>query len=197
MKTIISFFFILFLVFTSQSTSASEPIKIGVIAAKSGAAANNHRRIFLSARLAVEQINLKGGVLGKQIELIELDNKTTSLGSKITAQKAVSENVTAVIGCVRSSNSLAAGPVLQKAKTIMISPISTNPKVTLIGDYVFRVCFLDSLQGQIMANFAIKELRCQSASKNDPLSAPNFDPSKVKKNIIFCSLISNYHSLFL
>ena len=138
-------------------------IKIAVILAKTGAAAITHENMFKVMQLAEEEINANGGILGREIEIIEIDNQSTSIGAKNAAETAVLSDVIAVIGCARSSNSLAAAPILQKAGIIMISPSSTNPEVTLVGDYIFRICFLDSLQGKIMANFAINELNCRSA----------------------------------
>jgi branched-chain amino acid transport system substrate-binding protein len=170
-KTIYSILFIitpylLFIIINSNNSSVKadkNEIKIAAIFAKSGIAAKTHQHQFNSARLAVNLINRNGGILGKKIRLIELDNKSTPIGSKVAAQKAVAEKVIAVIGCSRSSNSIAAALVLQKAKIIMISTGSTNPKVTKIGNYIFRVCFLDTLQGQIMANFARNNLKSKTA----------------------------------
>ncbi len=146
-----------------ESKSDTDIIKIAAIFAKTGAAAASQEHIILTVKLAEEEINSKGGILGKQVEFIEIDNQSTSIGAKSAARQAISEGVVAVIGCARSSNSLAAAPVLQQAKIIMISPGSTNPKVTQIGDYIFRVCFLDSMQGMAMANFAINDLNSEEA----------------------------------
>jgi branched-chain amino acid transport system substrate-binding protein len=141
----------------------NETIKIAIILPKTGVGVQDFQEMFNGARLAVDQINSKGGIFNRKIELIELDNMTTPIGSKNAAQKAVTQKVIAVIGCSRSSNSLAAAPVLQKAKIIMISPDSTNPKVTQVGNYIFRACFLDTMQGKIMANFARNNLKSKTA----------------------------------
>jgi branched-chain amino acid transport system substrate-binding protein len=69
------------------------------------------------------------------------------------------EKVSAVIGEVASSLSLAGGRVAQRRKIPMISPTSTNPKVTEVGDYIFRVCFIDPFQGKVMATFARSNLK--------------------------------------
>src|SRR5262249_46994673 len=68
------------------------------------------------------------------------------------------DRVVAVIGEVASSRSLAGGPICQGAGVPMISPSSTNPRVTQVGDYIFRVCFLDDFQGQTMARFTVQNL---------------------------------------
>jgi len=71
--------------------------------------------------------------------------------------------VAAVIGAAWSSHSLGIAPVLQKRQIPMISPISTNPKVTLIGNFIFRVCFTDPFQGKVMAQFAYRDLKARTA----------------------------------
>jgi branched-chain amino acid transport system substrate-binding protein len=124
--------------------------------------------------LAVEEINAAGGVLGKKIDLITDDNLTKAGESATIVTKLISkDNVVAVLGEVASSRSLEAAPICQDAHIPMISPSSTNPKVTETGDYVFRVCFIDPFQGTVMANFALKTL-------------------KVKKVAIFTDVKSDY-----
>ncbi len=74
------------------------------------------------------------------------------------------DKVQAVLGEVASSNSLAAAPVAQEAKIPMITPSSTNPKVTEVGDYISRVCFIDPFQGSVMAKFAANTLKAKTAA---------------------------------
>jgi branched-chain amino acid transport system substrate-binding protein len=81
----------------------------------------------------------------------------------MAAKKAVQLQVSAVIGAAWSSHSLQVAPILQQAEIPMISPSSTNPKVTRIGDCIFRVCFIDSSQGKAMARFAYNELGARTA----------------------------------
>lgn len=145
------------------SAMAAEPIKVAAIFPKSGDGIANSVFSFRGVSLAAEEINAQGGILGRQMEIIELDNRTTPIGSKIAASKAVRHDVTAVIGAGWSSNSLAMAPILQKAGIPMITSVSTNPKVTLEGNYIFRVCFTDPFQGKIMAQFAIQDLSTQTA----------------------------------
>ncbi|MCP4023415.1 MAG: ABC transporter substrate-binding protein [Desulfobacteraceae bacterium] len=144
-------------------TQAAETIKIASIYGKTGDAGSVYDYYLAGIRFGVEIINQQGGMLGKKVELIELDNRSTALGSKLAAKKAVNKGVTAVIGSAWSSHSIAMAPVLQAAKIPMISTISTNPQVTLIGDYIFRVCFIDPFQGAVMANFAINDLKAKKA----------------------------------
>jgi branched-chain amino acid transport system substrate-binding protein len=147
----------------SSSIHASETIKVAAIFAKTGEAATPNLMYFYSARFAVEEINKKGGLLGKPIALIEIDNQSTALGSKTAAEQAVKDGVTAVIGGSRSSHALAMAPVLQAAKTPMISPSATILELTRVGDYIFRACFVDEFQGAVMATFAIRDLKAKTA----------------------------------
>jgi branched-chain amino acid transport system substrate-binding protein len=142
---------------------AADTIKVSAIFAKSGEAAAPNTMIFYGLHFAVDEINKKGGLLGKTVELIEIDNQSTALGSKAAAEKAVKEGVTAVIGGSRSSYAMAMAPVLQAAHIPMISPTATIPELTRTGDYIFRACFIDDFQGMVMAAFAIRELNARTA----------------------------------
>ena len=113
--------------------------------------------------LACDEINNEGGLLGNSVKLIILDNKSTPIGSRLAAEEAVRIKTAAVIGAHSSSHSLALAPTLQQAGIPMISPGSTNPKLTKIGSYIFRVCFIDSFQGAAMAKFAYDDLGARKA----------------------------------
>ena len=141
----------------------NETIKIGVILAVTGDAAitNNHQ--YEVVKFAIDEVNVNGGILGKKIELLLIDNQSTGLGSKKAALQAVDAGVVAVVGPAWSSHALGAAPVLQEARIPMVATSATNPNVTLIGDYIFRVSFIDSFQGEVAANYAIKDLGAKSA----------------------------------
>ncbi len=143
---------------------AVESIKLGAIFAKSGAAALANEDHFAGFRLAIKEINKAGGVLGRPLEGVEFDNRSEQIGARQAAQQAVKAGVVTVVGNSWSSHSLAAGPVLQEAKIVMLAPDSTNADVTGIGDYIFRSCFTDSLQGKVLARFAVNELHLKKAA---------------------------------
>lgn len=116
-------------------------------------------------RLAVDEVNLKGGVLGKKIRLVVEDDQSKPEEAKTAVLKLLKQDgVVALLGEVASSRSLAAAPEAQKAKVPMISPASTNPKVTEVGDFIFRVCFIDPFQGSAMAHFARHTLKVERAA---------------------------------
>jgi len=148
---------------TASLSRAEDTIKVAAIYAKTGEAAADNTLHYMGARYAVDELNQHGGVLGKKIELIEIDNQSTALGSRAAAQKAIDAGVVAVIGASYSSHSLAMAPLLQQAKIVMITPIATNPDVTLVGNYIFRACFIDSVLGEIDAEFALDDLKAKTA----------------------------------
>lgn len=158
------------LVFTSDFAQSSpelpadEPVTIAAIFSMSGIAARHNMPLVDMIKSSINHINDKGGVLGVPVELIILDNRSTPIGSLEAANKAIAANVTAVLGAHWSSHSLAMAPLLQKAGIPMVTPGSTNPEVTKDKNYVFRICFVDSMQGLAMARFAREELAVRRAA---------------------------------
>ena len=154
---------IILLLIWSAPVSA-ETVKIASIFSKTGPAAVGNKTTIDGIRFAVDELNQQGGLLGRKVTLFEIDNHSTALQSKKAAEKAVRHGVVAVFGANWSSHSLAMAPVLQKAGIPMISPFSTNPDVTKVGDYIYRICFIDSFQGRIMAEFATRDLKAKTAA---------------------------------
>jgi branched-chain amino acid transport system substrate-binding protein len=135
---------------------AAQPIKIGEFGSLSGGTATFGISTDEGVRLALEEINSAGGVLGRPIEVIVVDDQSKPEEAVTAVQKLINQDkVVAIIGEVASSRSLAAAPVAQRARIPMLSPASTNPKVTKVGNYIFRSCFIDPFQGAAMANFAM------------------------------------------
>lgn len=142
---------------------ADEEVKVAAIFAKSGEASEDNLELFEAVRFAVDEVNTAGGVHGRKIKLIEYDNHSTAIQSRLAAREAVEDGVVAVIGASWSSHSLAIAPYLQKMKVPMISPDSTHPEVTLTGDFIFRACFNDTFQGRTLAMFAREKLNAATA----------------------------------
>jgi branched-chain amino acid transport system substrate-binding protein len=149
-------------VFPSQTFGARQAIKIAAIYAYSGPCAETNATSVRGVRMAVKEINVAGGVLGKRLELLELDNLSTPIGSKLAALKAVQNDVVAIIGAAFSTHSIAIARVAQEHGIPMITNVSTNPLVTRIGDYIFRVCYNDQLQGDVMGRFAYEDLKVRT-----------------------------------
>lgn len=134
-------------------------IKVGVISNVTGENSTDIVSAPLAIKMAADEINQKGGISGKKIEIIVYNNEGTSVGSKIAAERAVKDGVVAVLGFHYSFAALAAAPVLQKNGIPLIADTATNPAVTLAGDYIFRVCFTDEYQGQMIARIAREKLK--------------------------------------
>lgn len=123
--------------------------------------------------MAMDEVNKAGGILGKKIRVIVEDDQGKPEEAQTVVTKLVTKDkVVAILGEVASSRSRAGAPICQQSRIPMISPSSTNPKVTEIGDYIFRVCFIDPFQGYVMAKFAVNTLKLKKVGvlrdiKND------------------------------
>ena len=150
----------------SANSDAAATIKIGEYGSLTGSEATFGQSTHHGIELAVEELNAGGGVLGKKFELLtEDDQSQAGLPSTVVRKLISSDGVVAVIGEVASSRSLEAAPICQQNKIPMISPSSTNPKVTQVGDYIFRACFLDSFQGgKVLSDFAAKVLKAKNVA---------------------------------
>jgi len=150
---------------TAVSTQAQDTIKIGEFASLTGKEAAFGQSAHKGMVLAIDAANTSGGILGKQIELISEDNQSKPGESSTIAKKLITrDKVVALLGEVASSRSLEAAAVAQRYRIPMVSPASTNPKVTEIGDYIFRVCFIDSFQGAALAKFAREDLKVKNVA---------------------------------
>ena len=142
------------------STSSSGDILIGHYASMTGDTATFGVSADEGIRLAMNEINGSGGVLGRKVRVITEDDRSLPDEAKTAVQKLINrDKVVALLGEIASSRSIAGAPIAQDAQMPMLSPGSTNPKVTEIGDYIFRACFIDPFQGTAMANFAMKDLK--------------------------------------
>jgi len=142
-----------------------DTIKIGEFASLTGKEATFGQSSHEGTLLAIEEINAAGGVLGRKLELLTEDTQSKSGEPATVVNKLISrDGVVGILGEVASSRSLEAAPICQQNKIPMVSPSSTNPKVTETGDYVFRVCFIDPFQGTVMANFATKTLKAKKVA---------------------------------
>lgn len=151
-------------VLSGSPEAGGDDILVAVIEAATGDASEVNKVLFDGAAFAVRQLNEAGGVLGRKIRLLRFDNESTPLGSKSAAERAVQAKVCAVIGPARSSFAMAMGPILQTNGIPMITPSATNPKVTEIGDCIFRMCYTDAFQGLLAAQFARDSLKAKTAA---------------------------------
>ncbi|MDT3426138.1 branched-chain amino acid transport system substrate-binding protein [Paenibacillus forsythiae] len=151
-------------------SSTGDTIKIGADLELTGGQASFGDSALKGAQLAVKEINAAGGVLGKQLELIEADNASKSEEATQAAQKLITtDKVVTIIGSTTSTNTLGIVPVAQEKQIPLVSSSATNPKVTVdersgkVNEWVFRASFIDPFQGQVMANFASNTLKAKTA----------------------------------
>jgi len=152
---------------------AGDPIKIGSLNSMTGGNSTFGQSCDGGIRLAAEERNKAGGVLGRPVEIVTADTESQADKTSLAVGKLIdNDHVISVLGEVASSRTNAAAPICQKAKIPLLTPASTNPKVTKFGNYVFRSCFVDDLQGLWIAKFTANDLKLKRAAiltdiKND------------------------------
>ena len=138
---------------------------LGGVGPATGEAANFGLSTQKGLSMAVEEWNERGGVLGRRIRLHFADDKGDPGEGATVYTKLIEQNkVSAIVGTTMSKVSLAGAPICQAAGIPMISHTSTNPKVTQVGDYIFRATFIDPFQGSIGATFAMEQLYARKAA---------------------------------
>lgn len=158
---------------TKKQEANSNEILVGHFASLTGQIANFGQSTKKGVDLAQKQFNAAGGLNGKQVKVITYDDQGKPEEAAAAITKLISQdNVLGVLGEVASSLSLVAADVAMRSKTPMLSPSSTNPDVTKKGEYIFRICFIDPFQGEVMAQFAKDTLKASTAAilrdvKND------------------------------
>src|SRR6185437_9204139 len=155
---------------STGGSKAGDTIKIGVNLELSGAVASYGTSEVAGIDLAVEEINDAGGIDGKKIEIVKVDNKSdaaeaTNAAIRLTTQ----DKVVAIIGAATSGATVAQAQIANENKTPLISPSGTSPTVTVkedgtVNEFVFRTSFIDPLQGAVAANFAANELKVKNVA---------------------------------
>lgn len=143
----------------SKQPTSTEPIKIGLVGPLTGDAAALGENTKVAVEVARDEINAAGGINGRQIQIIAEDGQCDAKAAVNAATKLINiDKVTAIIGGFCSAETLAIAPLAEQANVPMISPSSTNAKVTTAGDYVFRFIPSDSFQGQFAAGYMVNTL---------------------------------------
>lgn len=159
--------------FACQPRGGGDNVRVGVFMSLTGSTANFGISSTNGIKMAADEINKAGGINGKQIELLVQDDRSdASEAATIVTKFVTQDQVHAILGEVASSRSIAAAPIAQNAKIPMLTPSSTNPEVTRKGDFIFRSCFIDPIQGAAIAQFAARTLGAKRAGimvdrKND------------------------------
>jgi branched-chain amino acid transport system substrate-binding protein len=162
-KFLSSFYFALQLALTLALTTftgwAATTVKIGEVDPLTGGVSQFGIGCHQGFVLAFDEINHGGGILGQKLELVTEDNQSKPGQSSTAVRKLITQDkVVAILGDATSSATLEAAPIAQDDKIPMITPTATNPRITEVGDFIFRVCFLDEFQGRVLAKFTREKL---------------------------------------
>ena len=143
---------------TSASAQAADPIKIGLVTALSGQSARAGEALTRGATIAIEQINAKGGVLGRPLELVRRDDESNPAKGLIAARELIQrEKVTALIGGLDTPVAMAIVPFVNNAKVPFVDPWAAGTNITKNGaadNYVFRVSAMDEEVDRAIVQFA-------------------------------------------
>ena len=146
----------------------SDEIKIGANFEMTGNVANYGNATLEGLKLAIQEANDAGGVNGKMIKLVEVDNKSEASESVNAATKLISDDkVKVIVGPAVTANVIAESQVATDGKVPVLAPDATSPAVTVengqVKDFIFRSCFIDPQQGSVMAKFAVENLKAKTA----------------------------------
>ena len=170
MKKILAVMAVIFILCSAGAALAADPIKVGYLAALTGDYAAYGITEVNMAKMVVGDVNAKGGVLGRPIELVIYDTKTRNEDAVNAVRRMIeSDKVVAIIGANSSGINIATAPIVDKGKTPQISTVGTNPLVTVdnkgkVRPYSFRICFTDPYQGALAAELAMTTLKKDKAA---------------------------------
>jgi branched-chain amino acid transport system substrate-binding protein len=145
--------------------SSPRTIPVGVYLPLTGPQAGFGASIKNGVEMAIQEVNSTGGVKGKTLDATILDDGGDPDRARDQVQRLIEEvRVSVILGGALSGTSLAAAPLCQGQGVPMVSPSSTNPSVTEAGEFITRVCYVDSFQGTAMATFAYTSLRLKKVA---------------------------------
>ena len=150
------------------SKESGDTIKVGANFELTGNVANYGNATIEGLQLAIDEANEAGGINGKKIELVSVDDKSEAAESINAATKLISDDdVKVIVGPATTGLVLAETQTATDAKVPIIAPCATSPEATVengkVKPYVFRSCFIDPQQGEVMATFAAKDLKAKTA----------------------------------
>jgi branched-chain amino acid transport system substrate-binding protein len=151
---------------SSTSDATGDAIKIGAIGPLSGAASTYGISVKEGAQLLEKEVNDAGGINGKKIQFVFEDDQADPNSSMQAFNKLVDdEKVCAILGPVTSGATLAVAPNATSRQIPMITPTGTEPTITKVGgEYMFRGCFVDSFQGEVLAKYSNETLKSKTAA---------------------------------
>ncbi len=149
---------------------AADTIKVGYLAGLTGDFAAFGQAERNAAQLAVDEINAKGGVLGRKLELVPYDFRSRAEDAVNAVRRMIEQDkVVAVVGANSSGINIATAPLVNRGGVPQIGTLSTNPAVTVdeqgkVRPFTFRICFTDPYQGKLIAYFVAKDLKKMKAA---------------------------------
>lgn len=164
MKKFVSVMLAVMLVLGMSAGALAETVKIGGIAPLTGAVSVYGLLVKDGVDLAVEEINAAGGLLGKQIDMVWMDDTGDAVEATNAYNQLVSGGIVGLIGAVTTTPTLAVGPLAAKDRMPMITASATAYDVTSAGDNIFRACFLDPYQAELMALYAAQNLGAKTVA---------------------------------
>ena len=153
-----------------NNASNKDEFKVGLNLELSGAVASYGQSLESGIDLAIKEINADGGIDGKKIVPVKVDNKSDLTEATNGALKLIDQDkVSAIIGAATSGDTVAQVQIANDKKTVLLTPSGTAPNVTVnedgkLNDYAFRTSFIDPFQGNVAANFAINDLKIKNAA---------------------------------
>lgn len=149
----------------SQGDDTAETIKLGGIAPLTGNISVYGIPATNGIKLAVEEINAAGGILGKQIEFVSYDDQSDKTEAVNAYNKLVdNDKVIAIVGDITSGNTIAVAQEAAADGIPLITPTGTDASITPIGSNIFRACFIDPFQGEVMATYSVDKLAAKTAA---------------------------------
>jgi len=161
--------FLLVLTLALGGLAGAQTIKIGLIGTLSGNEKFVGEWQQNEFEIAISEANARGGILGKRIVPVIADDRLDPAEASRVAQRLIrQEGVKLIVGTPFSKVTIPISEVCQREGAVLVSPQATNPRVTVADGkrktYIFRACFIDPFQGQVMARFALKDLRKKTAA---------------------------------
>jgi branched-chain amino acid transport system substrate-binding protein len=160
--TIVSVLFVLLLY--GCGGGAPEVYRIGAVISLTGPSAAYGQNVKNGLLLAMSEINEKGGIRQKPVDLLIEDDGSNEQKAVEKATELAKGGVPLIIGGITSSVTLAMVPVCESHKVILLSPTASSPKLSTAGDYFFRNYPSDTLEGSVMAEYAIRRLKIRKVA---------------------------------
>ncbi|MBN2123154.1 MAG: ABC transporter substrate-binding protein, partial [Deltaproteobacteria bacterium] len=162
-RSIVGLMAILGVFLVAGTATAADTVKIGLTAPLTGFAAADGLSVHNSVKLAVERVNMEGGILGKKVELIVYDDRADGKEAVALARKLIQQDrVVAVVGGSYSTPSRASAPIFQDEEIPFVAAYAVHPDVTKAGNYCFRNGFLGMVEGKSAGYVSVKLLKAKT-----------------------------------